>query len=135
MNEEFATVPVKATKVRYAKRLALVLDSIAIAFCLFAFLLDPNPAAMIPIAVYALPIGAIVAPQKEAFDAAAIILCVIVGILGIVASVYMLFSDGWGDAWAGKYAITAVVFVFVGLAPLLSAQVIRFQEWPGRPNS
>lgn len=117
----------------YAKRISLVLDSVAIAFCLYAFMLAPSPFLLLPIAVFGLAIGAVVAPQKPAFEAAAIILCVIVGILGVITSIYLLFSDSWEGALLGKYTIAGTIFVVIGLGPLLSAQVIRHQDRPSRP--
>lgn len=106
------------------RKVAIVLNSVAIGFCLLSLVRFTNGLVLIALITYALTMTAIVTKQKPAVAGTAAVLCVLLGLFGLFAGTYVLAIPTWYASELSRYLTSFGLFVLVGVTPLLSARVL-----------
>ena len=116
--------PLRRVRKTAFKRTAITLDTIALAFLLYAFFVTSSPYLLIPLIWVAAAIASMASVQKLYLVKAALGFCIVVGSISTFGVFAIAVSDDW-EPLTLKLIIVAILLMFGVIAPLLSAYVMN----------
>jgi len=107
-----------------AKPVAITLNAIALAACLYSLLVQTYVLGLLLAIGFGLAIGAAIARQAAWIATLAVLFCLLVGVVSAVAAVELWASGGWYGTASGKLLFFAALIVFGAVGPLLNVYVL-----------
>ena len=112
--------------------IALLLDIIALALCLFAFLIKPHVASLVIALGFAAAVFAMIAPQRRWVAIVAAVFCILVAAVCSVVGIEIWRTGDWYGSEAGKIQFFASIGLLGSVGPLLTLYVLfRMYATPG----
>ena len=110
-----------------ARPVSLLLNSIALALCLYALLLVPNVAALLLAVVYATAIGIVATRQPRWIAISTALFCMVLGVVCTIAAVEIWMTGDWYGTPASRVAFFAALVPLGAIGPLLTVVVLYRQ--------
>ena len=106
---------------------SLLLNTIALALCLYALLLSPHAASLLLAVIYAAAIGIVATRQALWIAVLTAFFCLFLGVVCTIAAVEIWMTGDWYGTPASRAAFFAALVPLGAIGPLLTVFVLYRQ--------